>query len=136
MNSTKYLILKGVAGLGNRIFCIANALSYAMANKRVLVVDWSDGQFYQKGNNIFPKYFELIDITKDDLSAISSNITKQNSYPKIWGQSPTASVYDIFEQAKSSKLNRFVPLIKGKLSNIHGYWRPRNIPNKKFFSIF
>src|SRR5690554_3770745 len=131
-----YVILKGVAGLGNRLFTLANAIEYTLNNNRIIIVDWSDGQFSQKGNNIFPKYFELIDITKDDLSAISSNITKQNSYPKIWGQNPTASVYDIFEQAKSSKLNKVVPLIIGKLSNIHGYWRPRNIPNKKFFSIF
>ena len=39
----KYLILKGCAGLGNRIFSILNAISYSKKTGRKLIIDWSDG---------------------------------------------------------------------------------------------
>lgn len=55
----KYLVLKGCAGLGNRLITVARAVKYARATGRTLHVDWSDGMFGPKGTNIFPRYFRL-----------------------------------------------------------------------------
>ena len=55
----KYLIVKGCAGLGNRLFTIAEAVFYAKQTNRELYVDWSDGQFGELDQNVFYNYFNL-----------------------------------------------------------------------------
>ena len=57
--SRKYLVLKGCAGLGNRLLTLSEAVGYAAATGRCLHVDWSDGMFGPRGDNVFPRYFEV-----------------------------------------------------------------------------
>ena len=38
----KYLVLKGIAGLGNRLCTLANAIGYAQKTGRILLVDEGD----------------------------------------------------------------------------------------------
>lgn len=54
----KTITVKGVAGLGNRIFTLANALEIASKSNRSVLVDWSDGQIYPKGLDSFSTYFD------------------------------------------------------------------------------
>ena len=70
----KYLILKGCAGLGNRIFSILNAISYCKKTGRKLIIDWSDGQFGKKHNNIFQNFFFIDDDVFSDIS-LKENIS-------------------------------------------------------------
>ncbi len=127
MHHKKYLILKGCAGLGNRLITLCSAIEYAKKTKRILYVDWGDGQFGDKGINIFYKYFKLM-----DLSYIQSldEITDYNSktyYPPLWGQHPGASLYDLYVQDHSKYLSKLVPITtKGTLAKAHGYWRNTN----------
>jgi hypothetical protein len=66
--SSKYLVVKGVAGLGNRIITLQRAINYAKRTKRTLYVEWSDGMFGNTGDNVFYKYFDLrnVDFIEND----------------------------------------------------------------------
>lgn len=55
----KYLVLRGCAGLGNRLFTFLYALQFAKSACRVLVVDWRDGQFHFPGKNAFGHAFSM-----------------------------------------------------------------------------
>jgi hypothetical protein len=54
----KYLLVKGRAGLGNRIFAVLAAMLYAQLAGRRLVVDWSDSVYSGDRTNAFPRYFQ------------------------------------------------------------------------------
>jgi len=41
----KYLVLKGCAGLGNRLITLLKAIQYCKKTGRRLYVDWADGMF-------------------------------------------------------------------------------------------
>lgn len=84
----KTIIVKGVAGLGNRIFTLANALEIASKANRSVLVDWSDGQIYPKGLDSFNTYFSA-----RNASGITSN----------WG------LYDFyFESARFKPFLRYL----------------------------
>lgn len=55
----KFLVLKGCAGLGNRLITLMKAIKYCSKTHRTLYVDWADGMFSEYGDNIFYKYFDL-----------------------------------------------------------------------------
>ena len=58
MSTNKFLLIKGRAGLGNRIIFLLSALLYARLSERRTVVDWCDGQYADSGINAFPLLFE------------------------------------------------------------------------------
>lgn len=53
-----YVLVKGSAGLGNRLLTVLTGIAYAHLSGRVLVVDWSDPMFSDCGENSFPLLFE------------------------------------------------------------------------------
>ncbi|MEA5466546.1 hypothetical protein [Leptothoe sp. PORK10 BA2] len=55
----KYLLVKGTAGLGNRIFALVTAILYARISGRILAVDWRDSYYSSDGQNVFFDLFEL-----------------------------------------------------------------------------
>lgn len=55
--SGKILIVKGKAGLGNRILAFLSGIVYAKLTKRELLVDWSDDMYSQDGVNSFQHFF-------------------------------------------------------------------------------
>ncbi len=121
----KYLILKGCAGLGNRLVTLSNAIEYCKRNERILYVDWSDGLYGLKGENIFYKYFKINNLphvtSLPDLQPGTFSIN-----PKIWYKTGIdAALYDNYTYGLP-KLNkyvkeRFLPG-KGKLRNARGYF--------------
>jgi hypothetical protein len=52
------ITVKGVAGLGNRLFTLAYALDVAKQISARVEVDWSDGQIGPRGADLFSEYFE------------------------------------------------------------------------------
>ena len=62
----KYLLVKGCAGLGNRIFQLS-LLNYCIKNNRRLVIDWSDG-ILKKGEDVFKDFFHIDTFFMKDLS--------------------------------------------------------------------
>jgi hypothetical protein len=51
------LIVKGKAGMGNRLLCAVSSFLYAQATSRTLCIDWSDNTYSDNGLNSFPSYF-------------------------------------------------------------------------------
>lgn len=69
-NKTKYLVLKGCAGLGNRFITLMKAINYAKMSGRTLYVDWSDGMFGALGKNAFSEYFDIKGIKCCDIEEV------------------------------------------------------------------
>ena len=57
MGADKFVLVKGIAGMGNRILCALTGILYARLSKRKLLVDWSD-EYYSSGRaNVFHRFF-------------------------------------------------------------------------------
>jgi glycosyltransferase involved in cell wall biosynthesis len=55
---TRYLLVKGVAGLGNRVAALLQAIVYARLTDRALVVDWNDSRYSSDRSDVFRRLFE------------------------------------------------------------------------------
>jgi hypothetical protein len=105
---SKYLILKGSAGLGNRLFTLLNALVYCQLSGRKLFVDWSDGQFGEKHENVFNIFFNIKHpLYVSQLPEFSNE--SNDVFPASWRGNLSKSVYDIFKVGKPSFLLRNFP---------------------------
>jgi hypothetical protein len=58
MSEDKFLLVKGRAGLGNRILCLLSAILYTRLTGRRLIVDWSDDTYSNDGSNVFTSLFQ------------------------------------------------------------------------------
>ena len=57
----RYLIVKGVAGFGDRLATLGRAIGLAMATGRTLVIDWSDASWnHEQPAKGFWHYFDLV----------------------------------------------------------------------------
>ena len=52
-----FVLVKGKAGLGNRMLSAMSGILYAMLSSRNVVVDWSDSAYSNRGENVFPRLF-------------------------------------------------------------------------------
>ena len=59
MQATRYLLVKGFSGLGNRLQALAEAIIYARLSGRELLIDWNDSLYSSDGNDVFHRLFEL-----------------------------------------------------------------------------
>ncbi len=57
MHEDKYLVVKGIAGLGNRILSALTGILYARLAGRRLIIDWSDPTYSNNGANVFHDLF-------------------------------------------------------------------------------
>jgi hypothetical protein len=121
----RYLILKGCAGLGNRLYTISYAIEYAQKTNRTLLVDWSDGQFGKYGENVFYKYFDLEGIDYIESLNEINDYDNLSKYPEVWGNNRQKKLYDLYVQDNSKWLRkipkRFIP--RGNISKLYEYWR-------------
>ncbi|MFK8185832.1 MAG: hypothetical protein AB8B99_20845 [Phormidesmis sp.] len=77
--STQYLLVKGTAGLGNRLLALVTALLYARLSDRTVSVDWRDAEYSSDGENVFFDLFDLVDIPH------TREIPTEGSvYPLLW----------------------------------------------------
>ena len=90
MKENKYLIVKGGDGFGNRILTFLEAIVYAQATNRKIIVDWRDGFYAQREVNSFFSFFSCPLINKIDL--IPENRTV---YPSVWKDNVNKNVYDL-----------------------------------------
>ncbi len=91
MTGQKYLLVKGRAGIGNRVFSLLTAILYARLTRRRLLVDWSDPSYSSDGSNVVHRFFV------SRLFGPSDPIPDTDSVrPEIWGgrlrESATAMV--------------------------------------------
>jgi hypothetical protein len=53
----KYVLVKGNAGLGNRLYAVLTGALYARLSGRRLLVDWTDRQYSNNGADVFKRFF-------------------------------------------------------------------------------
>lgn len=95
----KYFVVKGCAGLGNRLVTLCQAISYAQKTNRTLLVDWRDGMLGGRNENIFWDYFTLKDC--DFTEALIEDVAEKKSvYPLLWEANLATSIYDRYSEAK------------------------------------
>jgi hypothetical protein len=54
MKQDKFLLVKGISGLGDRIKCVLTAILYARLTGRKLIVDWTDSSYSNAGTFSVP----------------------------------------------------------------------------------
>lgn len=104
MSKNRVVIVKGIAGLGNRLRCVAAAIEYAKKTGREVYIDWTDGMFLPEGENAFNKYFEIA-----DFPAVTEfeSLNVETFYPDVYAELPmSGSIYNYFE--KEQMKNRFI----------------------------
>ncbi len=76
---TKYIVVKGTSGIGNRVFAVATGILYAQLSGRQLVVDWRDGSYSNTGENLFFRYFDCPVAQSVEVLPVTDSV-----YPAIW----------------------------------------------------
>jgi hypothetical protein len=79
MSEKKFVLVKGIGGMGNRMLSVLTAILYARISGRCLLVDWSDGVYSSDGTNVFPKLFQCPSHHPTDVIAATDSIR-----PKPW----------------------------------------------------
>jgi hypothetical protein len=79
MNDAKYLIVKGIAGLGNRMLSALTGILYAKLSGRRLIVDWSDSTYSSDGSNVFNRLFQCSSVNPNDQIPVTDSVS-----PLIW----------------------------------------------------
>jgi hypothetical protein len=79
MSAAKFVLVKGRAGLGNRILCTTTGILYARLSGRRLLVDWSDGAYGKRGSNVFHRYFQSPVCDPSDTIPATNSVN-----PSIW----------------------------------------------------
>lgn len=97
----RYLLVKGAAGLGNRIESLLTAVLYARLAGRKLAVDWSDETFSPDGCNVFPVFFSLKNISLSPRFPQSSSVR-----PREWVGRLGWTVPQMFGLFPARHLNR------------------------------
>ena len=79
MHRNKYLLVKGVGGLGNRILSALSAIVFARLSRRTLVIDWSDPTYSADGTNVLGRFFDCRSCGQTDDIPVTDSVR-----PAIW----------------------------------------------------
>lgn len=90
MNEYKYLIVKGIAGLGNRMLSALTGILYARLAGRRLIIDWSDPVYSSDGSNVFHNFFQCPLVNPDDHVPLTDSVS-----PSIWRAHLRESAWDM-----------------------------------------
>ena len=91
MDESKLLLVKGEAGLGNRILCLLSAILYARLTKRFLIIDWCDSYYSADRTNSFDRFFRY----KGDNRITALPVTDSIA-PAIWRNHLQKTVSEMF----------------------------------------
>ena len=84
----KFAVLKGREGFGDRLQCLLQAIKYAIATGRVLVVDWRDSDWSHDKRFNFEYYFKFIGMTNFPYEAferyVEDYLDKLTVTPSAW----------------------------------------------------
>jgi hypothetical protein len=87
----RYLVVKGIAGMANRVLTLLNAIIYAQVTNRKLFVDWGDGVYSNNKINIFSSLFDCSLIEKE------IKLNKNNTVlPTVWKDNLEKDVVTFF----------------------------------------
>jgi len=92
MNADKYWLVKGAAGLGNRMQSALTGILCARLTGRRLLVDWSDHYYSGDGSNVFHRFFQCPSCSPTDEIPVTDSVV-----PDIWRGRLRKSIYDMRE---------------------------------------
>ena len=125
----KYLILKGCAGLGNRLLSLMKAIQYCNKTNRKLFVDWDDGMFADKGKNAFFSFFELknVSYTQNKQEILNLYESGCSCYPADLSLEEIEKDAVAMFNVVTPSISRFIPykylgnlLFRGKMTYVMG----------------
>lgn len=87
----RIVLVKGTAGLGNRIYAVLSALLYAKLAGRKVVVDWRDGYYADPGVNAFSLLFRSASITALEIPLPTGSVA-----PWMWDHRLDVSAEDMY----------------------------------------
>jgi hypothetical protein len=88
------VVVKGKAGLGNRMLAAVTGLLYAPIAGRRLVVDWSDFTYSNDGTNAFPDLFAAPSVSEKALLAGAEVSIR----PSVWNGRLHQSANDLIDE--------------------------------------
>jgi len=84
----KFAVLKGREGFGDRLQCLLQAIRYAIATGRVLVVDWRDSDWAHDKRLNFEHYFKFSGLTNFPYEAferyLEDHLGNLTVVPRAW----------------------------------------------------
>lgn len=120
MKASKIIYVKGLAGLGNRLFTINAAVDLAQRTGHSLHIDWTDGQFLEPGEDAFE---HVIELKLDGINLTSGNSHgMEDDFPFL----KQGSVYDIaspLQPADRVHLGRWAAKLPKHWSRWHACWK-------------
>lgn len=97
----RYLIVKGICGLGNRLMTLANALEYSKKTGRIISIDWCDGMFASKGVNAFTEYFQITNFAwQEEINTHKEDVA--SFYPDVLRNLPDDFILDEYFHTSSA----------------------------------
>jgi len=103
----KYVLLKGLKGFGDRLQCLLQAIRYAKATQRCLVVDWRDKDWCHDENYAFDAYFSLKGLSSMSYPHFIDTVSKLHSlewFPAAWVSKLKARDFDLYINHAAFKL--------------------------------
>lgn len=105
---------------------ICAAIGYCKRTDRKLVIDWSDGVFAEKGENIFTKYFSVRNFSGlAAMEEVKGKLAGLSCYPAVFKQDIEKGGYDHFSYASNSFFSG-IPrslLFTEHLRMLRGFWQ-------------
>jgi hypothetical protein len=102
--ASRHLVVKGQAGLCNRLWYLLGAMSFADRWGLTLSIDWRDGLYSPLNTNAFDELFRLNHALLDPDEAYQGSI-----YPGYWRENPYASfevIHRALKQASGRSLGQ------------------------------
>ncbi|WNJ16420.1 hypothetical protein [Pontibacter sp. G13] len=122
MKSNKYLILKGCAGLGNRLLALAHAIEYAKATDRILHVDWTDGMYNAPEENVFLEFFTLEDVNWAPTLPPHLKEESVEVFPKVFKGNLDKNIYEFYRTKPGSRWNLAKGWMLTELKESWNWW--------------
>lgn len=82
IDARRYVVVKGSAGLGNRLLFLLSSIIFAKAGGRRLVVDWRDGVYSRRGEDAFALLFECP--LADPPGTLEGLAAETSVHPGVW----------------------------------------------------
>jgi hypothetical protein len=122
----KYLVVKGFAGLGNRLASACNAIEYANKTGRTILIDWSDTMFSDGKRNVFPDYFSINNVPAINTYDQIPEREHLSVYPSPYQPDISVHHYSLYWNWRHP-MTDFLPipyqhLPRGRLAMLSGYW--------------
>lgn len=130
MPDCRFVLVKGCAGLGNRLLTVASAMHFAAATNRTIAVDWGDGVYAAAGEEAFASVYDIRPPFVDLASVLEA---ATSVYPPVWARDRLgAPIYEVCKPCKSPLhgfASHFLP--RGRARMVSRHWHYYGAPSSR-----